>query len=97
MDLNKHQDNRIWRSPKPWLKMWVLIITRLDIAYAVQTFSQFMHAPRESHMNSALRIIKYMKRSLGLGLLMDKISKLKLNAYDESDWVSCPMSKPNGH
>lgn len=42
-------------------RLLYLTITRLDIAFAVQCLSQFMHAPKESHMVAALRIVLYIK------------------------------------
>jgi len=42
--------------------------TRPDIAYAVSVVSQFMHSPREPHMESVYRILRYLKSSSGKGL-----------------------------
>ena len=42
-----------------------LLATRPDISFAVQCLSQFMHAPRKSHLNLALRVLRYLKRSPG--------------------------------
>uniref|UniRef100_A0A3Q7HR35 Reverse transcriptase Ty1/copia-type domain-containing protein n=1 Tax=Solanum lycopersicum TaxID=4081 RepID=A0A3Q7HR35_SOLLC len=33
-----------------------LTITRPDLSYAVQNLSQFMNAPKQSHMNAAIRV-----------------------------------------
>ena len=35
--------------------------TRPDIAFIVSLVSQFMHQPREAHLQSALRIVQYLK------------------------------------
>ncbi|CAL2228767.1 unnamed protein product [Prunus armeniaca] len=35
--------------------------TRPDIAYAVKVVSQFMHSPSEDHINTVLRILRYLK------------------------------------
>lgn len=47
-----------------------LTMTRTDIAYPVQLLSQFMCKPKQSHMTSALRVIKYIKNAPGLGLFI---------------------------
>lgn len=47
-----------------------LTITRPDIAFAVQSLSQFMHFPKQSHLEAALRIVKYIKKAAGLRVLM---------------------------
>ncbi|XP_070012283.1 uncharacterized mitochondrial protein AtMg00810-like [Nicotiana sylvestris] len=44
-------------------KLFYLTITRPDISFAVQVLSQFMQHPKESHMEVALRIVKYVKGS----------------------------------
>lgn len=47
-----------------------LTITRPDICYAVQVLSQFMHAPKVSHMEAAMMVVRYLKLSPGLGILL---------------------------
>ena len=43
--------------------------TKLDIAYVVSVISQFMHNPKEVHMQVANQVLQYLKRSLGNGIL----------------------------
>nr|XP_009761182.1 PREDICTED: uncharacterized protein LOC104213382 [Nicotiana sylvestris] len=38
-------------------------MTRPDIAYVLQVLSQFMYTPKMSHMNAALRVIRYVKNA----------------------------------
>uniref|UniRef100_A0A3Q7GAZ3 Reverse transcriptase Ty1/copia-type domain-containing protein n=1 Tax=Solanum lycopersicum TaxID=4081 RepID=A0A3Q7GAZ3_SOLLC len=71
-------------------RLLYLTMTRPDIAYAVQLLSQFMHKPKESHMLAALRVIRYIKNSPGLGMLMSSASSHSLTAYCDSDWEACP-------
>ncbi|KAF3624554.1 Auxin-responsive protein SAUR40 [Capsicum annuum] len=40
-----------------------LTITRPNIAFAVQLLSQFMHSPKTSHMEAAVRVVKYSHSS----------------------------------
>lgn len=42
-----------------------LIITKLDIAYSIQTLSQFMAHPRLQHLQVAERVLRYIKATLG--------------------------------
>ena len=53
-------------------KLIYLSHTRLDIAYVVSVVSQFMHDPRERHLQAVNRIIQYLKSSPGKGLLFKK-------------------------
>lgn len=39
-------------------KLFYLTMTRPDISYAVQNLSQFMHKPKKSHMDVALRVVR---------------------------------------
>nr|XP_018630293.1 uncharacterized mitochondrial protein AtMg00810-like [Nicotiana tomentosiformis] len=38
-----------------------LTVTRPDISYAIQTLSQFMQAPKESHVDAVIRVVRYLK------------------------------------
>lgn len=43
-------------------RLLYLTMTRPEIAYTVQVLSRFMHKPKESHMQAALRMIRYIKK-----------------------------------
>ena len=43
-------------------KLIFLTATRLDIAYVVSMFSQFMQAPRTIHLEGVYRVLVYIKR-----------------------------------
>ena len=68
-------------------------MTRIDIAYVVQVLSEFMHNPKQSHMNAALRVVKYIRNAPGLGLLMPSDSSGKFAAYCDSDWGGCLQTR----
>lgn len=62
-------------------KLIYLTITRPDIAFGVQTLSQFMQHPKVSHWDAALRIVRYIKKSPGLGVFFEKRRSYRI------DWV----------
>ena len=62
--------------------------TRPDIAYEVSIVSQFMHKPKELHLQSIYRILHYLKGTLGKGILFKKEAKLTLEAYTDADYTS---------
>lgn len=64
-----------------------LTVTRPDICYVVQALSQFMSAPKMFHFEAAIRVVRYLKLDLGLGLLMKAKNQLVLECYCDSDWV----------
>ncbi|XP_058726625.1 uncharacterized mitochondrial protein AtMg00810-like [Vicia villosa] len=45
--------------------------TRPDVAFAVSLVSQFMHQPKEVHLQAALRIVQYLKGTTGRGILFE--------------------------
>ncbi|XP_040948738.1 uncharacterized mitochondrial protein AtMg00810-like [Gossypium hirsutum] len=67
--------------------------TRPDITFAVQHLSQFMHRPKKSHLEAAFRVVRYIRKNPGQGILLSVASKTQLIAFCDSDWASCPMSR----
>ncbi|XP_015072653.1 uncharacterized protein LOC107016821 [Solanum pennellii] len=81
------------RNQKLVGKLLYLTMTRPDISYAVQNLSQFMHKPKKSHMEGALRVIKYLKNAPGFGVMLtSKVSK-QLSVYCDVDWATSPMTR----
>ncbi|GJQ92964.1 ribonuclease H-like domain-containing protein [Tanacetum coccineum] len=74
-------------------KLIYLTNTRPDISYVVHCLSQFMHAPLESHLDVALRFLRYLEGSLGNGVQISRNDNLKLRAYADSDWAICPATR----
>ena len=64
-----------------------LLITRLDIVYAVNKLSQFMHRPTGDHWNAVKRILRYLCGTIDHGLTIHRHSPLHLHAYCDADWV----------
>ena len=52
-------------------KLIYLTITRPDIAFAVSLVSQHMHAPTTQHEGMVKRILRYLKGSIGRGIVMN--------------------------
>jgi len=61
--------------------------TRPDIAFAVSLVSQFMHQPREAHLQATLRIVRYLKRTPGRGILFKRNKSVALEAYTDADYA----------
>uniref|UniRef100_A0A3Q7JGD1 Reverse transcriptase Ty1/copia-type domain-containing protein n=1 Tax=Solanum lycopersicum TaxID=4081 RepID=A0A3Q7JGD1_SOLLC len=74
-------------------KLLYLTMTRPDISYAVQNLSQFMHKPKKSHMEGALRVIRYLKNAPGLGIMLTSKVCKQLSVYCDADWATCPMTR----
>ncbi|KAK8952504.1 hypothetical protein KSP39_PZI004609 [Platanthera zijinensis] len=91
-------EDKTWTDDSPLLsdvsryrrlvgKLIYLTVTRPDIFYAVGKVSQFMQAPRECHLQSALRILEYVKAAPGKGLLFQKNDHLRVEAYSDASYA----------
>ncbi|XP_039158552.1 uncharacterized mitochondrial protein AtMg00810-like [Eucalyptus grandis] len=72
-------------------KLVYLTMTRPGICYAVQILSQFMHMPKESHMNAALKVVRYLKGCPELGIFLSRECDMGMTAYCDTDYATCPM------
>ena len=61
--------------------------TRPNIAYAVGVISQFMHNPKETHLQLVHRILHYLKSSPRKGILFKKGTELTLEDYTDADYA----------
>jgi hypothetical protein len=68
-------------------KLIYLSHTRPDIAFAVSVVSQYMHDPRETHLEAVYRILRYLKGSPGKGLLFKKNEKREIEIFTDADWA----------
>lgn len=68
-------------------------MTKPDISYTVQTLSQFLQQPKKSHLDATLRIVKYIKKHPGQGILLSNSSNIELTAYYNADWATCPLTR----
>ena len=48
-----------------------------------------MNAPRRSHYNAAMRVVRYLKNQPGLGILLAAGKLTKLECFVDSDWGTC--------
>lgn len=66
---------------------------RPDIIYSVHILAQFMQKPRENQWQAALRVVRYLKGTLGRGILLSSSTDFSLSIYCDADWNSCPISR----
>ncbi|RVX16317.1 Retrovirus-related Pol polyprotein from transposon RE1 [Vitis vinifera] len=59
---------------------------RPDIAYSVSVINQFMHDPREPHIQATYRVLHYLKSNPGKGILFKKNNTLALKAYTDANY-----------
>ncbi|XP_068655315.1 uncharacterized mitochondrial protein AtMg00810-like [Aristolochia californica] len=67
-----------------------LTITHPDIAYAVNSVSQFLLAPTEEHFFYVKRIFRYVKGTIHFGLTFCPFAiPGALFSYSDADWAGC--------
>lgn len=74
-------------------KLNYLTNTRPDLSFAVQSLSRFMQEPRTPHFKAMEHVLKYIKGTEGQGILMKVIDTISLQAFSDSDWASCPVTR----
>ena len=70
-----------------------LTFTRPDISYAVQQICLYMHDPREPHLAALKRILRYLRGTSSLGLLIRPSASSELIVYSDADWAGCPDTR----
>lgn len=62
-----------------------LMLTRLEIAFAINEVCQFMHKPMDIHWTKCL--------NASLGLHVRPSSSPRLNGFSDADWADCPEDR----
>ncbi|XP_049414776.1 uncharacterized protein LOC125877559 [Solanum stenotomum] len=94
---SENENDKLLDDPRVYQKLvgklFYLTMTKPDTVFAVQLLSQFMHSPKTSHMKAAIRVVRYVKQSLGLGILMSSNATDQLTTYCDADWAACPNNR----
>lgn len=64
-----------------------LSFTRLDISFAVNKLSQFMHKPTTAHWTTTKRLLCYLKHTVFHGIQLTKNSNPVLTTFSDADWA----------
>ena len=70
-----------------------LIASRPDILFSVCICARFQTEPKESHLKSVKRIIKYLKGTENIGLWYSKQSIFELISYSDADYAGCKLDR----
>ncbi|CAA6668286.1 unnamed protein product [Spirodela intermedia] len=60
---------------------------RPDITFVVAILSQFMHDPREPHLQVAYRVLACLKGTIGQGLLFKRNGRTSMKIYMDVDYA----------
>ncbi|KAE8669454.1 WAT1-related protein [Hibiscus syriacus] len=65
-----------------------VVITRPDIAFAVNRVCQFMQSPCDIHLQAVKRILRYLQATVDFGLRFLASSRLSLTGFADANWGS---------
>ena len=74
-------------------KLNYLTITRPNISFPASVISQFLQSPCDSHWDAMIRILRYIKETLGQRVLYEKIGHAQIVGYCDADWVGSPIDR----
>lgn len=72
--------------------MYLCVLTRPDIAFAVSFLSQYNNCYSEIHWKHLKRVLKYLNKTKHYGLKYVK-SNCNLIGYVDADWASCSIDR----
>jgi len=67
-------------------KLNYLTVVKSNITFTFSVVSQFLLAPRTNHLEAIMRILRYMKKAPGLGLLYSDHGHIA--GFSDADWTS---------
>ena len=70
-----------------------LTFTSPDLTYAVQQVWLHMHDPRESHLAALKRLLRYVRGTIDLGMVLHRSPSAELVVYTDADWAGCPDTR----
>jgi len=66
-------------------KLIYLTITKPDITFVVSLLSQYMHAFTARHLDMMKRILRYLKGTIGRGIILTRNGHTDITGYTDSD------------
>ncbi|GFX97551.1 retrovirus-related Pol polyprotein from transposon TNT 1-94 [Trichonephila clavipes] len=73
--------------------MFLDIVTRPDIAYAVGVLYQVFDKPQQIHWTMVKRILRYLNGTKKYGIMYLSVSSATLESYSDSDYVGDPLTR----
>ena len=71
-------------------KLNYLTMTKPNISFAVSVVSQFLNSPCDSHWDTVVQILRYIKGSSRKGLVYENRGHSDIVAYTNANWARPP-------
>jgi len=69
--------------------MYLAIVTRPDIAYAVGRLASFLDCYRPKHWTATICVLRYLKGTCSYSLTLGGQNSLAISGYSDSDYANC--------
>jgi hypothetical protein len=66
-----------------------LTLTRPNLSFVVNKVCQFLFKPTDAHWEAVKRILRFVKGTATMGLLLKKSSSTLLSIFTDADWAGC--------
>ena len=87
---------------EPWsyssvvgMLLYLTLNTRPDIAFAVSQVARFTSAPKRTHATAVKMIARYLKGTVGKGMIIRPSGTLDLEAYVDADFAGLYQREPD--
>ena len=70
-----------------------MVMTRPDLAAAIQILSRFMENPAKIHWEAVKRVFRYISNTRNHGLKFRRGENLEIRGFCDSDWGGCPDTR----
>lgn len=74
-------------------KLIYLTITRPNISFVVSLVCYFIHDPIVYHLYMLKHILRYLKGSIGHGVVMSRNGHTNIEGYTNSDWAGNSLDR----
>jgi len=70
-------------------KLNYLTVTKPNITFAISVVSHFLSASRTTHLEVVIRILRYLKKDLRIGLFYSDHGHTRVAGFSDTDWAGC--------
>ena len=70
-----------------------LTVNRCDIAFAISIVSQFLSAPKISHWNVAIYILRYLKKAPRKMIIAFRLCHTRVAGFSDADCAGSPIDR----
>ena len=70
-----------------------LAATRPDLTYSIHILTQFMQKLDNAHWDGGMHVVRYLKCTLGEGIMLREPPPLHITGWSDSDWEGCPVTQ----